>query len=157
MASSKKKKSSKKPAAKTTTKKKKAAPAKASAKKAKTTPKKKAGKPAPKAAAKKKPAAKKAAPKPAPKPAKSLNTGDAWDNAAMAPKVAAKTPVVRMSEPSMSPPHALHDHVGGLVSPVDDEEEVAERIHGGEEAVKDQNEDGDSGSPRLDDREDEDE
>jgi hypothetical protein len=155
MASSKKKKSSKKPAAKT---KKKAAPAKASQKAQKTqkaAPKKKVGKPAPKAAAKKKPAAKKAAPKAASKAAKNLNTGDAWDNAAMAPKVAANTPVVRMSEPSMSPPHALHDHAGGLVSPIDDEEELAERVHGGEEAVKDQDED--TGSPRLDDREDEDE
>ena len=152
MASSKKKKSSKKPAAKT----KKAAPAKASKKAKKPAPKKKGGKPAPKAAAKKKPAAKKAAPKAASKK-KSPTTGDAWDNAAMAPKVAATTPVARMSEPSMSPPHALHDHTGGLVSPVDDEEEIAERIHGGEEAVKDADEDGDSGSPRLDDREDEDE
>ena len=150
MASSKKK-SSKKPAAKT---KKKAAPAKASKKSAKAAPKKKAGKPAPKAAAKAKPAAKQAAPKAAPK-AKKPTTGDAWDNAAMAPKVAASTPVGRMSEPSMSPPHALHDHTGGLVSPVDDEEELAERVHGGEEAVKDEDED--TGSPRLDDREDEDE
>jgi hypothetical protein len=157
MASSKKK-SSKKPAAK----KKKAAPAKAS-KKTKAAPKKKAGKPAPKAAAKKKPAAKPAAKKPAakaPKAApkgKSPTAGDAWDNASMAPKVAANTPVVRMSEPSMSPPHALHDHAGGLVSAVDEEEELAERIHGGEEAVKDADADDDSGSPRLDDREDEDE
>jgi hypothetical protein len=151
MASSKKK-SSKKPAAKT---KKKAAPAKASKKAPakKVAAKKKAGKPAPKAAAKKKPAAKKQAPKAAKKP----TTGDAWDNAAMAPTVAANTPVARMSEPSMSPPHALHDHTGGLVSPVDDEEELAERVHGGEEAVKNEDEDGDSGSPRLDDREDEDE
>ena len=169
MASSKKK-SSKKPAAKT---KKKAAPAKA-VKKAKAAPKKKAGKPAPKAAAKAqaKPVAKKPAPKAAakappkaaakappkaPPKAKKPTTGDAWDNAAMAPKVAASSPVGRMSEPSMSPPHALHDHTGGLVSPVDDEEELAERVHGGEEAVKDDDEDGDSGSPRLDDREDEDE
>jgi hypothetical protein len=157
MASSKKK-SSKKPAAK----KKKAAPAKAS-KKTKAAPKKKAGKPAPKAAAKKKPAAKPAAKKPAakaPKAApkgKSPTAGDAWDNASMAPKVAASTPPTRMSEPSMSPPHALHDHAGGLVSAVDEEEELAERIHGGEEAVKDADADDDSGSPRLDDREDEDE
>jgi hypothetical protein len=159
MASSKKK-SSKKPAAK----KKKAAPAKAS-KKPKAAPKKKAGKPAPKAAAPKKakpaakPAAKKQAakaPKAAPK-GKSPTAGDAWDNASMAPKVAASTPPTRMSEPSMSPPHALHDHAGGLVSAVDEEEELAERIHGGEEAVKNEDADDDSGSPRLDDREDEDE
>jgi hypothetical protein len=159
MASSKKK-SSKKPAAK----KKKAAPAKASKKTPakKVAAKNKAGKPAPKAAAKKKPAARPAkkaaakAPKAAPK-GKSPTAGDAWDNAAMAPKVAASTPPTRMSEPSMSPPHALHDHAGGLVSAVDEEEELAERIHGGEEAVKDADADDDSGSPRLDDREDEDE
>ena len=156
MASSKKK-SSKKPAAKT---KKKAAPAKASTqkstKKAKAAPKKKAAKPAkpaPKSAAKKKPAAKKAAPKA--KPAKQPTLADSWGNASMAPKVAAATPQARMSEPSLSPPHALHDHEGGLVSPADEQEELAERIHGGEEAVKDEDED--TGSGRVDDREDEDE
>ena len=84
-------------------------------------------------------------------------TGDAWDNAAMAPKVAASSPPTRQTEPSDSPPHALHDHTGGLVSPVEDEEELAERLHGGEEAVKDEDADDDSGSPRLDDREDADE
>ncbi|HET9989942.1 MAG TPA: hypothetical protein VFQ65_15535 [Kofleriaceae bacterium] len=154
MASSKKK-SSKKPAAKT---KKKAAPAKASTKKAKAAPKKKAAKPAPKSAAKKqaKPAAQKAKPaSPKPKAAKQPTLADSWGNASMAPKVAAATPLVRMGEPSMSPPHALHDHQGGLVSPTDEEEELAERLHGGQEAVKDEEED--TGSPRLDDREDTDE
>jgi hypothetical protein len=168
MASSKKK-SSKKPAAKT---KKKAAPAKATKKATapKQAAKKKAGKPAPKPAAPKKakpaapkkakpaakkPAAKKPAPPKPPKPAKQPTPADSWGNASMAPKVAATTPQSRLSEPSMSPPHALHDHAGGLVSAVGEDEELAERIHGGEEAVKNEDADDDSGSPRLDDREDE--
>jgi len=149
MASSKKK-SSKKPAAK---KKKKAAPVKQTSTK-KSAPKKKAAKPAPKAAAQKKPAAQKKSAAPKSKPAKPT-LADSWGNAAMAPKVAATTPPTRMSEPSLSPPHALHDHTGGLVSPVDEEEELAERVHGGEEAVKDEDED--TGSPRLDDRQEDEE
>jgi hypothetical protein len=62
-----------------------------------------------------------------------------------------------MTEPSDNPVHALHDHEGTLVSPVEDEEEIAERAHDGEEAVKDADADDDSGSPRLDDREDDEE
>ncbi|MEO8846437.1 MAG: hypothetical protein ABI591_30385 [Kofleriaceae bacterium] len=145
MASSKKKKSPKKPAAKH----------------------KAASKPKTKVKAKAKPAAKKkAAPKkkvvakkPAPtKKAKAKTKdgpthGDAWGNASLAPKVAAKTPKTTILEPSTMPSLALHDHEGGLISPVDEEEQLAERIHGGEEAVKNEDAD-DSGSPRLDDRED---
>ena len=150
MASSKKKKSPKKPAAK-----KKAAPkGKVTTKvKAKAKP---AGKKAKKAAPKKKSAAK----KPAPKKPKTKNApeapthGDAWGNASLAPKVAKTSPKVTSLEPSGTPALALHDHEGGLVSAVGEEEELAERIHGGEEAVKDADED--TGSPRLDDREDND-
>lgn len=60
----------------------------------------------------------------------------------------------KMAEPSGTPKLALHDHEGELVSPVEESEEIAERIHGGEEAVKDADEDDDTGSPRLDDRQD---
>jgi len=42
-----------------------------------------------------------------------------------------------------------------LISAVGEDEEIAERIHGGEEAVKNEDAD-DAGSPRLDDREDSD-
>ena len=152
MASSKKKKSPKKPAAK-----KKAAPKG----KGKTKTKVKAkAKPAAKkkAAPKKKPAAKKAAPKKATsKKATDVPThGDAWGNASLAPKVAKTTPKTTTLEPSGTPTFALHDHEGGLISPVAEEEELAERIHGGEEAVKDEDADDDAGSPRLDDREDSD-
>ncbi|MEO6775758.1 MAG: hypothetical protein ABI467_22550 [Kofleriaceae bacterium] len=181
MASSKKK-SSKKPAAKTKAKTKTAAKAKAKPKaapkaKPKTAPKKSPAKPAakptpvakPKPAAKPTPAAKPkpvAKPTPAAKPtpvakptpaAKPPTPADSWGNAALAPKVAATTPQATMSEPSLAPPYALHDHAGGLVSPVDEQEQLAERIHGGEEAIKDEDADDDSGSPRLDDREDQDE
>ena len=146
MASSKKKKSPKKPAAK-----KKAAP------KAKTKTKVKAkAKPAAKkkVAPKKKPAAKKPAAK---KKATAAPThGDAWGNAALAPKVAKTTPKTTSLEPSGTPTLALHDHEGGLISAVGEEEELAERIHGGEEAVKNEDADDDAGSPRLDDREDSD-
>jgi hypothetical protein len=148
MASSKKKKSPKKPAAK-----KKAAP------KGKGTTKVKAkAKPAAKkkAAPKKKSAAKKPAPKAKAKKAPESPThGDAWGNASLAPKVAKTTPKTTSLEPSGTPPLALHDHEGGLISAVGEEEEVAERIHGGEEAVKNEDAD-DAGSPRLDDREDSD-
>ncbi|MEO8552230.1 MAG: hypothetical protein ABI678_19775 [Kofleriaceae bacterium] len=157
MASSKKKKSSKKPAAKAKAKTK-AAPTKKTAKKKAAAPKKaKAApkkKPAPKAApkAKAKPAAK---PTAAPRKKKTAPTaGDSWGNASLASKVAANTPKAHVTEPSDSPVYALHDHEGVLVSPVDDQEEIAERVHGGEEAVKNEDADDDSGSPRLDDRED---
>ena len=144
MASSKKKKSPKKPAAK-----KKAAPKTKTKVKAKAKP---AGKKAKKAAPKtKKSAAKKPAPKKT-KKAEAPTHGDAWGNASLAPKVAKTTPKTTSLEPSGTPTLALHDHEGGLISPVDDEETIAERIHGGEEAVKDADED--TGSPRLDDRED---
>ena len=76
-------------------------------------------------------------------------------NASLAPKVAKTTPKTTSLEPSGTPPLALHDHEGGLISAVGEEEEVAERIHGGEEAVKNEDAD-DAGSPRLDDREDSD-
>ena len=150
MASSKKKPSPKKPAAKKAKSAKKAAP------KAKTKVKAKA-----KPAAKKKAAPKKkaAAKKPAPKKTKASTApthGDAWGNASLAQKVAAKTPKTTSLEPSAAPAFVQHDHEGGLVSPVGDEEELAERIHGGEEAVKNEDAD-DAGSPRLDDREDGDE
>jgi hypothetical protein len=152
MASSKKKKSPKKPAAK-----KKAAPkGKATTKvKAKAKP---AGKKATKVAPKKKPAAKKAAPpKAKTKKAPAGPThGDAWGNASLAPKVAKTTPKSTTLEPSGTPTFALHDHEGGLISAVGEEEELAERIHGGEEAVKNEDADDDAGSPRLDDREDSD-
>jgi hypothetical protein len=156
MASSKKKKSSKKPAAKAT--KKKAAPAskKAAAKKKAPAPKKAKAAPKKKPAAKAKPAVKAKAKPPAKKKAAPM-AGDSWGNAALAPKVAASTPPSKMTEPSDNPVHALHDHEGTLVSPVDDEEEIAERLHGGQEAVKDEDADGDSGSGRLDDRDDDEE
>jgi outer membrane biosynthesis protein TonB len=143
MASSKKKKTSKKPVAK----KKVAAKKKPAAKKTKVAAKKKT-------APKKKPAPKKTTAAKKKKPAEPTH-GDAWGNAALAPKVAAKSPKASNLEPSGTPALALHDHEGGLVSPVADDEEVAERIHGGEEAVKDEDADDDSGSARLDDREDE--
>lgn len=150
MASSKKKKSSKKPVAKA---KKKAAPAKKSAKgKKAAAPKKATAKAKPKAAPKKKAPAKKAAP--AKKNKKAPMAGDSWGNAALAPRVEESSPQPKMTEPSDNPVHALHDHEGTLVSPVDEQEELAERIHGGEEAVKDEDLDDDAGSPRLDDRED---
>lgn len=159
MASSKKKASPKKPAAK-----KKAAPkAKAKPKaKVKAKPKTKVkakAKPAAtqKAAPKKKPAAKKPSPK---KPKATTDDdpthGDAWGNASLAPKVAATTPKATSLERSTMPTLALHDHEGGLISPTDEEEQLAERIHGGEEAVKDEDADDAAGSPRLDDREDDD-
>jgi len=144
MASSKKKKSSKKSVA--TKKKSKPAAKKKPAPKSASKPKAKAK------AAPKKAKAKKAAPKKA-KAAKAKATpthGDSWGNASLAPKV--KTPKITNLEPSGSPPLALHDHEGGLVSPTDESEELAERIHGGEEAVKDAEED--TGSPVLDDRDD---
>lgn len=154
MAASKKKK----PAAKKkpTAKKK---PAGKSTKKPAAKTKAKAKKPAPKskakAAPKKKPAAKKPAPKGKAKQAvddEEPTHGDAWGNAGIAPKVA--TPPVTHTEPPGTPDLALHDHEGNLVSPVEEEEELAERIHDGEEAIKDADTDDDSGSPRLDDRED---
>jgi len=150
MASSKKKKSPKKPAAK-----KKAAP---KGKGKGTTKVKAKAKPAAKkkAAPKKKPAAKKPAPKKTKKAAEAPTHGDAWGNASLAPKVAKATPKTTTLEPSGTPPLALHDHEGGLVSAVGEEEELAERIHGGEEAVKNEDADDDAGSPRLDDREDND-
>jgi hypothetical protein len=151
MASSKKKKSPKKPAAKKT-----AAPkGKGTTKvKAKAKP---AGKKAKKAAPKKKSAAKKPAPKKtkAKKASDGPTHGDAWGNASLAPKVAKTTPKTTSLEPSGTPALALHDHEGGLISQVGEEEEIAERIHGGEEAVKNEDAD-DTGSPRLDDREDSD-
>jgi outer membrane biosynthesis protein TonB len=152
MASSKKKKSPKKPVAK-----KKAAPkGKANTKtkvKAKAKPAAKK-----KAAPKKKPAAKKAAPQKTKtkKAPEGPTHGDAWGNASLAPKVAKTTPKTTSLEPSGTPTLALHDHEGGLISAVGDEEELAERIHGGEEAVKNEDADDDAGSPRLDDREDSD-
>lgn len=137
MASSKKKKSSKKSVAKNKpAAKKKPAP-------------KSASKPKAKAKAKAKAPAKKTSPAKAKtkKPAKTPTHGDSWGNASLAPKV--KSPKITNLEPSGTPQLALHDHEGGLVSPVDETEEVAERIHGGEEAVKDADE---AGSAVLDDR-----
>lgn len=156
MAASKKKK----PAAKKkpTAKKK---PAGKSTKKPAAKTKAKAKKPAPKskakAAPKKKPAAKKPAPKGKATQAADDDDdepthGDAWGNAGIAPKVA--TPPITHTEPPGTPDLALHDHEGNLVSPVEEEEELAERIHDGEEAIKNEDTDDDSGSPRLDDRED---
>ena len=150
MASSKKKqKSPKKPVAK-----KKAAPkAKAKAKPAKA--KAKAKPFAKKQVAAKKPAAKKPTPKKAKAAAAPEPThGDAWGNAALAPKVAEITPKTTITEPPGTPALALHDHEGELVSPVEESEELAERIHGGEEAVKDEDADDDTGSPVVDDRDD---
>ena len=175
MASSKKKTSSKKPVAKAQAKAAPKAKAKKPAPKAKPAPKKPAPKkPAPKA----KPAPKKPAPKtnaPAPKtnaPAPKTNApakakaapksktpkvpthGDAWGNASLESDADEAAPMPKMAEPSGTPKLALHDHEGELVSPVEESEEIAERIHGGEEAVKDADEDDDTGSPRLDDRQD---
>ena len=168
MASSKKKTSSKKPVAKAQAKAAPKAKAKKPAPKAKPAPKKPAPKkPAPKA----KPAPKKPAPKtnaPAPKtnaPAKAKAApksktpkvpthGDAWGNASLESDADEAAPMPKMAEPSGTPKLALHDHEGELVSPVEESEEIAERIHGGEEAVKDADEDDDTGSPRLDDRQD---
>jgi hypothetical protein len=140
MASSKKKKSSKKSVA--SKKKSKPATQKKPAPKSASKPKVKAKA---KAKAKAKPPAKK---QPAAKAKKAPTHGDSWGNASLAPKV--KAPKITNLEPSGTPPLALHDHEGGLVSPSDESEELAERIHGGEEAVKDADED--TGSPVLDDR-----
>ncbi len=176
MASSKKKTSSKKPVAKANANAKAKKPAaKATAKKpaakataasaAKAAPKVKAKvKAKTKAKAKAKPALKPKAKAPArakaptkPKAARAPKVpthGDAWGNAALKKDADEAAPPATMTEPSGTPALALHDHEGELVSPVEESEELAERIHGGEEAVKDGTADDDSGSPRLDDRED---
>ncbi len=152
MASSKKKTSSKKPVAKAQAKAAPKAKAKKPAPKAKPAPKKPAPKtnaPAPKTNA---PAKAKAAPKS--KTPKVPTHGDAWGNASLESDADEAAPMPKMAEPSGTPKLALHDHEGELVSPVEESEEIAERIHGGEEAVKDADEDDDTGSPRLDDRQD---
>lgn len=86
-----------------------------------------AKKPAPKAAVKPKPATKAQAPKPP-------TEGEAWGNASLKKQADAATPIARMTEPSGTPPLALHDHEGEPVTPVESDD--------------------DGGSPRLDDRED---
>ena len=82
---------------------------------------------APRTAAKPKPATNAKAPKPP-------TEGEAWGNASLKKQADAATPMARMTEPSGTPPLALHDHEGELVTPVERE--------------------ADGGSPRLDDRED---